>query len=245
MSLPWSDFLPVRHASSVKYALGIGFGRRIQRIDRLEEAEKNLRAHGTTADGGTFVLDLDPDYIVRSATITVPYNARSSTLYIIHTSGLFKNKDLSLAENGEFKKKTLIYQDGTPTELLKMSLNVNFLKYKPNLSDAEYQQLTELTAPPVTRVNDHILRAQYTLAEGTLPDLNEPFLDDDQDMSGAPSQTPTAKKIASPSYGPAPEGAQKDNAGARRTGRIPIGVMLLTVVSVLLIGYGTIRKLRR
>lgn len=162
---------------AIEFVHGIGFGKRIKKIDSIEPDKTGWHITGDIKlwvdDDSRFEIELDKDYLVRNAVINANVKG-NHTRFIVATQGAVPNAGLSLASSGSFQR---IWQPSQPqlAKGTKLKINedfkVEFKKLTLHLSNDQYTQLTTFKIEPLMQVEDSVNNIHGTgmkRADGTI-----------------------------------------------------------------------------
>ncbi len=164
------DFCHER-AMSVEFAHGIGFGKRIKWIDRVEPAGEMLKVTGTIQiwweDASTFELLLDKHRLVRRATIECNVKG-NRTRFEVTSDGTAEAGDIELTRTGSFRRISLGVDAGgkvAPHTKVTNEFQTEFRAIKRPLDDEEYERLIAMPEELNMQVTDHVNNRRYFVGE--------------------------------------------------------------------------------
>jgi hypothetical protein len=139
----------------VEFALGYGFGKRLQGVSTLTASPTGWTLTGPFKiwgnDVGTCTIDLDKDLVVRKALVDTVSKSSVLWRFEIETSGSVRTDRITFAHSGHFKQTYLGRQgrEQVPSEKrVQDDFRVTFVKGTFDLSDAVYESLTDLSPQP-------------------------------------------------------------------------------------------------
>lgn len=162
---------------AVEFVHGIGFGKRIKKIDSIKPDKTGWHITGDIKlwvdDDSRFEMELDKDYLVRNAVINANVKG-NHTRFIVGTKGTVSNAGLSLASSGSFQRIWQPSQQqsakGTKPKIIE-DFKVEFKKLTLHLSNDQYTQLTTFKIEPLMQVEDSVNNIHGTgmkRADGTI-----------------------------------------------------------------------------
>jgi hypothetical protein len=187
-------------AMKVEFAMGLGFGKRIVKIDSVSHSDRGMELEGSiklwSRDVTQFRALVDENLIVREAHIegAIPGSKRRNT-FRVQTDGTFEKDGCLVAKNGVLcQSKQQIGDDGTYGKVMIYDdFRLQVQEIQLDLSDEEYAKLTSYTITPGTTVIDRIAGFRYTADKDGkqanaigASDLTELL---SQDIEPAPAQT--------------------------------------------------------
>lgn len=162
--------------TETEFALGIGYGKRLVSIERVEQTEDGLEIWGEmlvwVTDVTTAHLVMDKNYVVRKAEITALSSDGGTNLIHIETDGSARAGNLNVAAHGHFLRTAYLNATPDTPHTTIEDYDVSFDSARFNLSDVEYADLVSLEPPDGTFIDDRI--AQLTFAKG-YPDSIRPY----------------------------------------------------------------------
>jgi len=168
-----------------EFAHGLGFGKRIKQIEEVSRNEGRIVAKGTIGiwweDISRFELELDEDLVVRRASILSDVKG-SITGFEVTTVETVTYKAMKLARKGTFGRFDggITWLDGR-TEGKRGSGNevsISHEDLRTQLSDENYEALTDFPREPGMQVNDKIAGVTYFIGPNGAPELNDIDLSD-------------------------------------------------------------------
>jgi hypothetical protein len=157
----------------IEFSLGIGFGKRIEKITAVTQDENGMLVlEGTMKTWpravSVFRAKLDPLLVVREAEIEARVDQALNVLSI-RTEGNKEQANMVFPATGSFKRTTWGTVDGQRVgngKVVKEFKNT-FEGIRLNLSDEEYASLTNMDVPAGTLVIDKITGLNYTKKDAT------------------------------------------------------------------------------
>lgn len=157
-----------------EFSFGIGYGKRITKIDKITPHPVGWVLEGSikiwTDDDSRFRLVLDKEYIVREAEIDVLMGKMQPYKITVKTTGTATTKDLALAQTGHFRRYyPAVLVDGKVqrAEIVRGDEQYEFIAYQPRLSAEEYRKFISFDIPNNSYIWDHVKgEKQFKDAEG-------------------------------------------------------------------------------
>lgn len=159
--------LAPEQAQWILFAHGVGFGRKLKRIERLEKHGAGWELAGDIQvwkeDVSLCRLRLDENLLVRRAHIECDVHGNKTSLDTT-SDGLVRVNKIVLAKSGTFKRTGLgRIVDGNRVAIPKTAdrFAVDFQRLNLDLDEKTYQSLIEFKPQPGTPVRDQVANKRY------------------------------------------------------------------------------------